>query len=87
MSDAARAGDCESEWAFGIEARSPALLSEGEDADSRYRKAIDRLGRTRVRVELVRSHQLYGDGYAASAAVERHVSSYGRPTGCWTRWA
>src|SRR5215468_2335611 len=34
---AARADDCKSEWALGIEARSRALLSEGEDADSRYR--------------------------------------------------
>jgi hypothetical protein len=49
---AARADDCKSEWALGIEARSRALLSEGENADSRYREAIDRLGRTRVRVEL-----------------------------------
>jgi hypothetical protein len=48
---------------MGVRHRSafPALLSEGGDADSRYRKAIDRLGRTRVRVELARSHLLYGE--------------------------
>jgi len=46
---------------LGIEARSRALLSDGEAADRLYRQAIDRLGRTRVRVELARAHLLYGE--------------------------
>jgi DNA-binding CsgD family transcriptional regulator len=50
-----------SEWALGIEARVRALLSEGDAAESLYRESIDRLGRTRVRVELARSHLLYGE--------------------------
>ena len=50
-----------SEWALGIEARVRALLSEGEAADSLYRESIDRLGRTRARVELARGHLLYGE--------------------------
>ncbi|MDX6644094.1 MAG: hypothetical protein QOD76_2056 [Solirubrobacteraceae bacterium] len=49
------------EWALGIEARVRALLSEGDAADSLYRDSIDRLGRTRVRVELARGHLLYGE--------------------------
>jgi ATP/maltotriose-dependent transcriptional regulator MalT len=50
-----------SEWALGIEARVRALLSDGEAADRLYRESISRLGRTRLRVELARSHLLYGE--------------------------
>jgi DNA-binding CsgD family transcriptional regulator len=49
------------EWALGIEARVRALLSEGEPADSLYRESIARLGLTRIRAELARSHLLYGE--------------------------
>jgi DNA-binding CsgD family transcriptional regulator len=47
--------------AVGIEARSRALLSEGETADRLYQDAIDRLGRGRLRTELARAHLLYGE--------------------------
>ena len=49
------------EWALGSEARSRALLSTGEAADRLYRDAIDRLGRTRLSVELTRARLLYGE--------------------------
>jgi DNA-binding CsgD family transcriptional regulator len=47
-------------WLLGIEARIRALLSDGQ-ADSYYRKSIERLGQTRIRAELGRSHLLYGE--------------------------
>jgi DNA-binding CsgD family transcriptional regulator len=49
------------DWARGIEARSRALVSEGEAAEACYREAIDYLGRTPLRVELGRAHLLYGE--------------------------
>ncbi|MEO8185571.1 MAG: AAA family ATPase [Deltaproteobacteria bacterium] len=49
------------DWALGIESRCSALLSEGDAAERFYLEAIDRLGRTRVRVELARAYLLYGE--------------------------
>jgi DNA-binding CsgD family transcriptional regulator/tetratricopeptide (TPR) repeat protein len=50
-----------SDWGLGVEACGRALLSDGQDAERGYREALDRLGRTRVRVPLARAHLLYGE--------------------------
>jgi hypothetical protein len=47
-------------WVLGIEARIRALLSDGPAADGFYRESVERLGRTRVRAELARSHSPLG---------------------------
>ncbi|MBZ2199006.1 ATP-binding protein [Occultella gossypii] len=49
------------DWALGIEARSRALVSDGDTADALYREAIGRLAATRVRMELARAHLLHGE--------------------------
>jgi DNA-binding CsgD family transcriptional regulator/tetratricopeptide (TPR) repeat protein len=59
LSESTRA--CGTDWALGVEARSRALLSDGAVAETLYREAIDRLGRTRVRGALARAHLLYGE--------------------------
>jgi DNA-binding CsgD family transcriptional regulator len=51
----------DTDWLCGIEARSRALLTDGETAETLYRESIERLGRTRVRLELARAHLLYGE--------------------------
>jgi DNA-binding CsgD family transcriptional regulator len=48
-------------WALGVLARSRALLSDGEAAEFLYREAIERLGRSRIAVQLPRTHLLYGE--------------------------
>jgi DNA-binding CsgD family transcriptional regulator len=49
------------DWARGIEACVQALVSDGKDAEPLYREAIERLGRTQIRVQLARAHLLYGE--------------------------
>jgi DNA-binding CsgD family transcriptional regulator len=50
-----------SSWASGIEARVRALLSEGEVAENLYRQSIAHLSATRARLELARTHLLFGE--------------------------
>ncbi|HEX6403827.1 MAG TPA: LuxR C-terminal-related transcriptional regulator [Pseudonocardiaceae bacterium] len=48
-------------WAGAIEDRSRALLSEGAVAETRYRDALDRLAPTALRLDLARTHLVYGE--------------------------
>jgi len=51
----------QTDWGQGIYARSRALITDGEDAERRYREAIERLSRTGFRSELARAHLLFGE--------------------------
>lgn len=58
----ARAAATPTEWALGIAARVQALDADAADAaDALYRESIEHLGKTPLRVELARSHLLYGE--------------------------
>jgi ATP/maltotriose-dependent transcriptional regulator MalT len=59
LTDAAEAAG--TDWALGLQARCRALLSEDEEAEAFYCEAIERLGRTRMRMELARGRLLYGE--------------------------
>ena len=48
-------------WALGVEARSRALVTEGDAAEGLYQDSIMHLDRSRVRAELARAHLLYGE--------------------------
>ncbi len=49
------------DWALGVLARGRALLTAGEAAERLHREAIERLGRTRIRVALARALLVYGE--------------------------
>jgi DNA-binding CsgD family transcriptional regulator len=49
------------DWVVGVEARSRALLMDGDAAERLHREAIDRLQRTRLRIELARAQLVYGE--------------------------
>jgi DNA-binding CsgD family transcriptional regulator len=66
-------------WALGIEARSRALLSDGEAAEALFREAIERLSQSRVSVQLARGHLIYGEWLRrerrrADARTELHIA-------------
>jgi RNA polymerase sigma factor (sigma-70 family) len=59
LTDRSRASG--TDWALGIAARSHALLADDRRAEEHYAEAIERLGRTRIAVDLARAHLLYGE--------------------------
>jgi DNA-binding CsgD family transcriptional regulator len=51
----------DTDWARGIEARSRALLSDGQDADALHREALDWLASSHSALHLARAQVLYGE--------------------------
>jgi DNA-binding CsgD family transcriptional regulator len=49
------------DWALGTEARSRALVSDGEAAERLYREAIERFDRAGLRLDLARARLVYGE--------------------------
>jgi DNA-binding CsgD family transcriptional regulator len=49
------------DWALGVEARSRALLSDADVAEEFYLESVERLARTRIRLDLARTHLVYGE--------------------------
>jgi DNA-binding CsgD family transcriptional regulator len=56
-----RAAAVTTDWALGMRARSRALLSSGDDADSLYRESLGRLAHTRITLQFARAQLLYGE--------------------------
>jgi len=48
-------------WARGIEARSRALMADGQAAEDLYQEAISQLSNSRMTVHLARAHLIYGE--------------------------
>jgi DNA-binding CsgD family transcriptional regulator len=51
----------DTDWARGIEARSRALLSDGQDANALHREALDWLASSHSALHLARAQLLYGE--------------------------
>jgi DNA-binding CsgD family transcriptional regulator len=59
LSETAQAGG--TDHGRGLEARSRAILSKGDEAERFYREAVDRLSLTLLRPDLARTHLLFGE--------------------------
>jgi DNA-binding CsgD family transcriptional regulator len=52
---------CGTEWGLGVQARCRALLSDDAEAEIFYQEAVARLEPTRMKVDLARTHLVYGE--------------------------
>ena len=59
LEERTRAGG--TDWALGIEARSRALLTDGDAAEALYREALERLAGSRIAVHHARARLVYGE--------------------------
>ena len=78
-----------SDWVLGIEARVGALLSEGEAAERLYRDSMVHLSGNRVRLDLARTHLLYGEWLrrASAPAASTPENNSGPRSRCSPAWA
>jgi ATP/maltotriose-dependent transcriptional regulator MalT len=51
----------QTDWAVGLATRAEALVADDADAEQLYRAAIERLSRTRVRMDAARARLLFGE--------------------------
>jgi DNA-binding CsgD family transcriptional regulator len=58
---AERTGAAGTNLARGVEARVRALVSEGAQAEALHQEAVERLGRSRIALELARARLVYGE--------------------------
>jgi DNA-binding CsgD family transcriptional regulator len=56
-----QAATAPTDWALGIEARTRALLDTTDRAEASYHESIERLGATRLRLDVARTQLLYGE--------------------------
>jgi DNA-binding CsgD family transcriptional regulator len=80
----ARARLSGTDWALGMDARSRALMSEGDAAEALYREAIERLERCGAAMHLARAQLIYGEWLRAEGrrleAREQLRRAYARCT-------
>ncbi|CAN5642873.1 LuxR family transcriptional regulator [soil metagenome] len=56
-----RAGASHTDWGLGMVASAQALVADDDTAEDCYTEAIERLSRTRILVQVARSHLRYGE--------------------------
>ncbi|MEV0788424.1 AAA family ATPase [Kribbella sp. NPDC050459] len=49
------------DWGLGVLARATGLRADGRAAEAAYQEGIERLSRTRMRMDLARTHLVYGE--------------------------
>ncbi|KHO19984.1 LuxR family transcriptional regulator [Mycolicibacterium setense] len=57
----ASAGTSGTDWGLGALAGARALLADDTEADALFKESVERLGRTRIGVQLARTHLRYGE--------------------------
>ena len=75
------------DWGLGIDARSRALVTSSDDAESCYLEAIELLGRTHMKAELAGPTCSTESGWATPSARPTRVRDCASRRTCWSRSA